>query len=55
MPSGQALHDNAVERAERLAHGEWLNRRPACADGNPSPTAHLLGVRGDRLHDGPDI
>jgi hypothetical protein len=28
MPSGQTMHDNAVERAERLAHGEWLTRRP---------------------------
>jgi hypothetical protein len=27
---------------ERLAHGEWLNRRPACADGMPSG---LLGLR----------
>jgi hypothetical protein len=24
----RALQDNAVERAEWLAHGEWLNRRP---------------------------
>jgi hypothetical protein len=53
MPSGQALHDNAVERAERLAHGEWLNRRPACANGMPS------GLRGLRRRqswpDGPFV
>jgi hypothetical protein len=47
MPSGQALQDNTVERTERLAHGEWLNRRPgpyrchAVGPARATPTAFL--------------